>query len=261
MNTLLPELDTILIMFLLITRIGSIVFALPLLSSRNIPSLLKISLVLFLSFGLYPVIKDQRFDIPDSLFVLALLAITEIIIGFVIGFVAQIFFVSIRLTGDIISQQVGLSIATILDSQYNYPSSIVSNFYYILSVLLFFALSAHHWFVLVITESLRLIPILGFNPSKAIGITILDFFARSFLVAIQITAPVIVVLLLITIGVGVIARLVPQMNIFILSLPVNLGAGLLFIALTLSLFLKDIKAHYYQLSGALLQIVRLMSQG
>jgi flagellar biosynthesis protein FliR len=244
-------------MFLLIIRIGSIVFALPLLSSRNIPGLLKISLVLFLSFGLYPVIKDQRFDIPDSLFVLSLLAITEI----VIGFVAQIFFVSIRLTGDIISQQVGLSIATILDSQYNYPSSIVSNFYYILSVLLFFALSAHHWFVLVITESLRLIPILGFNPSKAIGITILDFFARSFLVAIQITAPVIVVLLLITIGVGVIARLVPQMNIFILSLPVNLGAGLLFIALTLSLFLKDIKAHYYQLSGALLQIVRLMSQG
>ena len=167
-------------------------FTLPLISSRNIPNQIKILFVFLLSLGLYPMVQHQQLDMPSSLMPLALLVVGELLIGFIIGFVAQIFFMIAQMAGEMISQQMGLSLATTFNPQLNQPTALISDVQYILSVLIFFSLSAHHWFILAMAESFRIVPLLNFSLPPELGMALITFLGNAFVSAIKIAAPMMV---------------------------------------------------------------------
>ena len=256
LSLLTPE---ILIVFLLLTiRIGAIVLSLPLLNSRNIPAQLKVMLILMLSVALYPLVQTQQVVIPQRLGHLGLVVVSEMLIGLTIGFVAQILFAGIQLGGEIIGQQMGLNFATIFDPQNAHQVSLIAHFQDVLAMLLFLSGSAHHWFIIAMAESLQSIPLGALSASGAVLPVILTLLGKACVIAIQLAAPVSIALLLATLVLGVIARLVPQLNVFALSFPATLGLGMVMLALALPALMGGIQLAFGQLGNDLVQVIRVL---
>src|SRR6266699_1858998 len=237
LSLLTPE--TLIVFLFLTIRIGAIVLSLPLLDSRNIPAQLKVLFILMLGVALYPLVQTQQVVIPQRLGHLGLVVVSEMLIGLTIGFVAQLLFAGIQLGGEIISQQMGLNMATIFDPTSAHQVSLVTHLQYVLAMLMFLSSSAHHWFIIAMAESLQSIPLAGLSTSGAV-------------------LPVILALLLATLVLGVIARLVPQLNVFMLSFPATLGLGLVMLALALPAVMGGIQLAFGQLGNDLVQVIRML---
>ncbi len=254
-------LETLLRFLLLLVRLGAIFFTLPFFGARTVPAQLKLVFLVALSFGLFPTIQNQPFALPHGVGHFALLVIGEMLIGMSIGFATHLLFAGIQLGGELLSQQMGLSLANIFDPQNAQPSSLITNFQYLVAALLFFSMRAHHWFLYAMAESLHRIPLLGGFASAPLLMTILSLGGNVFTTALSLAAPVSIVLLLATVAMGIMARLVPQMNIFILSFPINLGLGLLGLGLALPFLLSEFQRLFTQLGQTLVLIMRALGTG
>jgi flagellar biosynthetic protein FliR len=211
-----------------------------------------------LSVALYPLVQTQQVVIPQRLGHLGLIVVSEMLIGLTIGFVAQILFAGIQLGGEIISQQMGLNFATIFDPQNAHQVSLIAHFQDVLAMLLFLSGSAHHWFIIAMAESLQSIPLGALSASGAVLPVILTLLGKACVIAIQLAAPVSIALLLATLALGVIARLVPQLNVFALSFPATLGLGMVMLALALPALMGGIQLAFGQLGNDLVQVIRVL---
>jgi flagellar biosynthetic protein FliR len=256
LSLLTPE--TLIVFLLLTIRIGAIVLSLPLLGSRNVPAQLKVLLILMLSVALYPRVQLQQVVIPQHLGHLALVVVSEMLIGLSIGLVAQFLFAGIQLGGELISQQMGLNIATIFDPYNVQQVSLVTHFQYVLAMLMFLSGSAHHWFIIAMAESLQSVPLAGLSTSDAVLPVLLSLLGKACVIAIQLAAPVSIALLLATLVLGVMARLVPQLNVFMLSFPATLGLGLIMLALALPAVMGGMQLAFGQLGNDLAQVIRVL---
>lgn len=215
-------------------------------------------LILMLSVALYPLVQTQQVVIPQRLGHLGLVVVSEMLIGLTIGFVAQILFAGIQLGGEIIGQQMGLNFATIFDPQNAHQVSLIAHFQDVLAMLLFLSGSAHHWFIIAMAESLQSIPLGALSASGAVLPVILTLLGKACVIAIQLAAPVSIALLLATLVLGVIARLVPQLNVFALSFPATLGLGMVMLALALPALMGGIQLAFGQLGNDLVQVIRVL---
>jgi flagellar biosynthetic protein FliR len=256
LSLLTPE--TLIVFLLLTIRIGAIVLSLPLLGSRNVPAQLKVLLILMLGVALYPLVQAQQVVVPQRLGHLALVVMSEMLIGLTIGFVVQILFAGIQLGGEVISQQMGLNIATVFDPHNAQQVSLIAHFQDVLAMLVFLSGSFHHWFIIAMAESLQSIPLAGVSASGAVLPVILTLLGKACVIAIQLAAPVSIALLLATLVLGMIARLVPQLNVFMLSFPATLGLGLVMLALALPSLMGGIQLAFGQLGNDLVQVIRAL---
>jgi flagellar biosynthetic protein FliR len=250
--------DTLLLFLLLTVRLGAIVMSLPLLNSRQVPSQIKILFTLMLSVGLYPLIQTQHVVLPQRLAHLGVVIVGELLIGVTIGFVAQVLFAGIQLGGELMSQQMGLNIASVFDPHQAQQVSLMAHFHYTLTMLVFLSGSAHHWFIVAMAESLHSIPLAGFTASGAVLPVVLALLGKACVIAIQLAAPVSVALLLANLGLGILARMVPQLNLFMLSFPVTLGIGVLILGLALPQLMAGIQLAFGQLGNDLAQIIHVL---
>jgi len=261
MTLSLFSLDELVLFFFLTVRIGAIVLALPFLGSRTFPAQAKIVFIFLLSFGLYPIVQAKGFVVPQTTGHLGLLILGELATGMTIGFVVQILFAGIQLAGELMGHQMGLNLSSIFDPQNGQQSSLIAHFQYVLALLLFFSLHAHHWFIYAMAESLHRVPLLGFTFQKMVVASFITLLGNMFIMAIKIGAPVIVVLLLSTLAMGIVARLVPQMNIFILSFPLSLSIGLIVLGFSLPYILQELQTLFGQLGQQLFLVIRLIGTG
>jgi flagellar biosynthetic protein FliR len=245
----------------LMLRLSAMVLTLPFLSFRMVPAHLKIVFIVILSLSLYPAVHTQNISLPQGPMHFGMLVLGELFLGMLIGFVVQLLFAGIQLGGMLMNQQMGLSMANILDPQNGQQTPIIANFQYILAVLLFFSLEAHHWYIYTMAESLHAIPLLDFIVPRNTIRPLMELVAKAFIMAIKLAAPVIVTLLLANIAMGIVARLVPQMNVFILSFPVNFGVGLMILALAIPYFVTGFRQLFTNLGQDLLLMVRLFGGG
>ena len=261
MTLTILSLEELLRFLLLMVRLSALIMALPLFSGRVIPAPIKVVCIVTLSVSFYPLVQQQPVSIPLGAVHLSLLILGELLVGVLIGFVAQMLFAGIQLSGEIMNQQMGLSFANILDPQNDQQISIVSNFQYILAVLLFFSMQAHHWFIQAMAESLHAIPLLGSTVPTTVGTFIVRIFSQAFVVAVQIAAPLLAALLLANIGLGIMARLVPQMNVFILSFPITIGVGMLILIGALPYYTGVLRSLFGQLSNSMRAVMQLLGGG
>lgn len=261
MTLVFPPPDELLRFFFLTIRISALLLTMPLFGARIVPTQVKMVCVLMVSFGMYPAVPAVPLNISHDVGVLVLLAIGELLVGLMMGYVGQILFVGVQLGGELISQQMGLSLATIFDPQNASSISVVSNFQYIIAVLVFFSLSAHHWFFLALAESLHTVPLLESTITHKAPMALVHLVGKALVMAVKFAAPMLVALLLVTFGMGIMARLVPQLNIFVLSFPVNLGVGLLVLSLTLFYLLGELRSVFKSLGFELMGLVQLLGNG
>jgi flagellar biosynthetic protein FliR len=228
----LPGTEDLLQGFLIIARISAFMSLAPFFSIKGTPPLVRVALGVFSAALLLPII--QMVDVKDlSLGVFMLLLIKEIIIGIILGFVSMLTFTAIRVAGELVDIQMGFAMAKVFDPQNMSRITLVGQFFYFLGILLFLTINGHHSLIAAIYRSYELIPIQDIIIGKSIVIFIIKTFVGMFALGFKISAPFVAVLFISDIVLGLIARTVPQLNVFILGFPIKAGLGMIAIALAL----------------------------
>lgn len=224
------------IFLLVIIRASGVFISAPILGNKSLPTMIKIGLAIILAIIMIPVASQTSIPQVDSVWMLAGMALKEMLVGFIIGLFFSLLFIGVRMAGNIIGFQIGLMIASVLDPDTNSQVSLASEFWYITAVLIFLLLNGHHAIISAFADSYRLVPVGMVSLNGSVGEEIIKFSAYSFTIAIKIAAPVMISLFLTTVVLGVVARTVPQMNIFIVGIPIKIGVGFLVMAATLPIF-------------------------
>jgi flagellar biosynthetic protein FliR len=212
-------------MFLLVfTRISAFFVAAPVFQVPNIPVQFKIGLAAMLSLVTFSVVPISGVIPIDGAYIL--LVIKELLIGLSVGFIAYLFFSAVQVSGSFIDMQMGLGIANVIDPQTGAQSPLMGNFKFIFAVLLFFAFNAHHVMIDSIIRSYEWVPLDKTWPSRLGSESLTKFvitsFSAMFVFAFQMAAPIVGALFLTDVAMGIVSKAVPQVNIFIVGLPLKI---------------------------------------
>jgi flagellar biosynthetic protein FliR len=234
----LPQLQVFFFIFL---RVGAILMTMPIFKSKSVPVLFKAGLTLAASMVLFPILNLKAFPELTNVISFGIGAIGEILLGITIGLSVNLIFAGIQMAGQLAGYQMGMALANVMDPNSSIQIPILAQFNQMFALLIFLAVNAHHWFLRALAESYRLVPPFGFQLSNSLMEQVVQIAGSMFVIGLQIGAPIIAVLLLTSIAFGLIARTVPQMNVFFVAMPLKIFVGLLFLGLSLPFFLSFLK--------------------
>lgn len=218
-------------------RITSLMAVAPILGSRTVPVQVRIFLSLLLAFLLLPMLKTDASLASLTLTGLAPLVMKEVVLGLFLGFGAKLMFESFHFAGRLISTQMGLGMANLVDPDNGTPSSPIGNIYGMLAIIFFMLLNGHHFMISALYQSFRIAPVARLQwLEPAAGRHLLTMFNDLFIVGIKLAAPAMATLFLLEVCMGIMARIVPQMNIFFVGLPIRLAVGMFIIIASLPVF-------------------------
>ncbi len=242
---------------LIMARVAAVLFFAPVFDNQSFPNLAKVGLSLVISLSLFPVVE---FTLPliTSPYAMLIYVGCELMIGVVIGFAIQIIFGAVQTAGQVAGFQMGLGIVAVIDPFTQSRSSVVSQLYNFMTVLLFFTLDAHHMLLRALQESFRVMPFGGWHLSEPMMNLLIGLSGQLFSLAIQIAAPVIAINFFVSVALGLMARTVPQMNVFIVGFPLKIGVGLAAIGLSMSFFSILLQRVFTQSEGHLHALIRAM---
>ncbi|MCL2002675.1 MAG: flagellar biosynthetic protein FliR [Oscillospiraceae bacterium] len=221
---------------LIVTRLSVLFVFSPLLARRDIPGLVKIGLSLLLAaivVNFAPPPQDYPYN---NLYALAFAVIAELSVGLVIGFITSLFFNLIYTAGHIIDLQIGFSMAQMYDVSVGGQVAVTSGFLNFILIVSFVTSGAFTTLIATMTRTFQFIPVgMGVLRPEAVGL-ITDVFVRTFAMAIQAAMPLLASALLLEVALGVIVRTAPQMNVFVVGIPLKVFLGLIVLALMLPIF-------------------------
>jgi flagellar biosynthetic protein FliR len=168
----------------------------------------------------------------------------ELAIGMLIGTISSLMFAAVQLSGQIFGMQVGFGIVNVMDPMSDEQTSLLGEFIFIFAILLFLVMDGHHVFIRIIMKSYSLVPMGSFSFTESLGMDVMHWLTKAFLIAFKIGAPMIFCLLLIYVAMGIIARAVPQMNIFIVGMPINIFVGLFMLGSSLMLLAYVLRGYF-----------------
>jgi len=236
----LEQVQAFLLVFL---RVGAVIVFMPVLGDRNVSVKIKAGLALLISALLFPHVAVNTAGAGFDIFSLVFRMSTEVMIGAAIGFTSQLLLSGVQMAGQLIGYQMGFSIANVIDPASSEQVSIIAEFMYLLMLLIFLAFNGHHIFISALAGSFQAAPVLGyaFNGYLPGGIT--EMLRGLFEISVKIGAPVMALMFFLTIGMGLIARTVPQINIFIVGFPLQIAIGLVGLGLAMP-FLLTLAGRY-----------------
>jgi len=255
MNILNISLEQIQVYFLIFIRVSAIMMSAPLFDSKTIPVIFKAGLAIAISIVLVPVLNLNNIVFVEEIIPFGIGLAGEIILGIIIGLSVKLVFAGIQLAGKLTGLQMGFAIADILDPITSSQVSITGQFNFLVAMLIFLIINAHHWFLIALAESFQLIPPFNFNFTTAIIEQIMILAGNLFVIAVKVGAPVIAALLITSVTMGLIARTVPQMQIFIVAMPLKIIVGLLFLGLSLPYLSALLQQIYYDLGRDIFRIL------
>lgn len=223
-------------LLLILVRVLGMMIMMPFLSNRNIPTNAKIGLAFFFSMIIINIIPIELQVSSTDVVNYAIVVIKEFIVGWLIGFSAYFVFTILTLAGQFVDYEVGFSMVNVFDPMSQTQITITGNFYYFL-FLLFFLITRSYYFIFKgLKESFTLIPLGQMQLTTYLYDTVIGYFQTVLLLSIQIAAPIFFVMLITNIVLGILARTVPQLNMFVIGFPIKILLGLIVLFLTLYLF-------------------------
>lgn len=210
---------------LIISRISGLIVSSPILSERTIPGRIKILLTFVLSIMILPSLP--RFDLnPSGIGQLVAWIFGQALFGMVIGFAVSLTFAALQSAGNLADVQIGFGVATLIDPSTGVQTTILARWYYLLAIMLFLGIGGHHWLILGLINSFKVIPLTQATLTAGLVHYILRSFSNIFQIAFNITTPILISVLLVDLTAGIVARISPKLNILIISFPFKIGLGL-----------------------------------
>src|SRR5712671_4480725 len=230
--SLLPALAAA--FMLVFARIGAMVMLLPGFGETNIPVRIKLAIALALTLIILPLHRAAYHIDMQSMAPLMVMLMHEIVIGVVLGATARVTLSALQVAGSVIAQQLGLGFVTAIDPTQGQQGLLIGNFLTILGLTLLFATDSHHLVIAALNDSYSIFSPGEMMPSGDVAALATRAFAAAFRIGLQLSAPFLVFGLVFNIGLGVLARLMPQMQVYFVGVPLSILAGFLIFALVLT---------------------------
>lgn len=219
---------------LIFTRLGTAFIIMPGIGDSFIPTNIRLLIALSMAFVLTPIVQGFVPSPLPSLLALFSLLLMEFMIGLFIGTLARILMIALDVAGMIISMTSGLANAQVFNPSLASQGSITGAFLSMLGAVLLFATNLHHMLIYGLVESYNMFPIGDMPDSGSMLELLVRFFAESFQVGFHISVPFVMVAMMLYIGMGVLTRVMPQVQVFILALPVQIMLSILTLFFILS---------------------------
>jgi flagellar biosynthetic protein FliR len=243
--------------FWILMRISILIFMMPLFGARGVPFLWKAGLSMVLTFVLLPVVPPPG-TLPQTMSRMALGLAGEVLLGLILAFPVRIIFASAQLAGQIMSFQMGFAMARTIDPNTGIQSTALSQFLYLFTVLVFFATDGHHLLIRGITASFHLVPPNQFSPHSALPQVLVKISSDMFIIGLKIAAPIVIALFLSNLGLGIVARTVPQVNILMIGFPINIGIGMILFGLIFKNLSPFLIERNHDIVDHMLRLLRMM---
>lgn len=260
MTSLRISVPQILLFLFIFLRVTAMTLMVPIFDSRNIPATFKIGLCFAMALVLYPIVRLDPISANLSLIPLVIGIAGEIFIGAIIGYVIRLVFTAIHLAGELVAFQMGFSVANVLDPMSSTQVPVISQLIYMFAIMIFLTTDAHHWIIRAAVESFTIIPPYGFHSSGGLMAYLNQSMTHLFVTAVRAGAPVIVALMLVSLGLGLVGRTVPQMNVFMVATPVNILIGFFFLSLSLPMMLTFLSQVMGELGKEISLTMKLMGR-
>ena len=216
-------------------RVTGFVGAIPILFGTQTLVMFKAGLAVMISLVLFPIMSPFIPHTPFQPTSFLFLITAEALVGLIIGLMARLIFTAVEFGGTVIGYQMGFAAANVFDPQNQRQTSLVSEFQNVFAILLFLALNVHHIFIRAAVTSYKLLPPGRLDLSHAAVPYLIELSSKMFSLSLQFSAPVLAILLLSGLILGILARSFPQLNVFLLSFPLNIGISFIVIGLTLDI--------------------------
>ncbi len=243
------------LIFLIFLRIFFALTTAPIYGHKAIPVLIKIFISFIISYILFSLLNKDAVVIQYDLGWLALNGFKEILTGLVIGFTLNLVFHGISFAGQLIGFQVGLAMATIFNPMEDSSTNVLGQVIYFLAMLIFFLINGHHYIIQALAASMTIVPLGTVAVKGTIVELLIKYSGAVFVIAIKIAAPILVSYFLIQIGEGILAKIIPQMQVFFVTYPLKLGIGILMLALLIPLYVSVVKNLLYEFESKMYVLV------
>ena len=211
----------------------------------------RIGFSFFLALILFQTIDASIFALDHTYI---FLIVKEALVGLLIGLIAFIIVSALQVAGGFVDFQMGFAIANVVDPQTGAQSPLTGQYFYMIALLFLLAVDGHHLIIDGIFTSYQFVPIDAYLPlhEETIAEFIIQTFNYMFTIAFQMAIPIVGTLFLVDIALGIIARSVPQLNVFVVGLPLKIFVSFMAILIFLSLFMTAVE----NLFGTMLQTMR-----
>jgi flagellar biosynthesis protein FliR len=212
---------------LVFARIGTMVMLMPGLGEVNVPVRIRLGMALALTLILLPLHRNAYQVDLQNLAPLPVLLVHEILVGLILGATARVTLSALTVAGSVIAQQLGLGFVTAVDPTQGQQGIVVGNLLTILGITLVFATDLHHLVIAALTESYAIFKPGELMSSGDVAMLATKTFALAFKIGVQLSAPFLVFGLVFNLGLGVLARLMPQMQVYFVGAPLSILLGFL----------------------------------
>ena len=224
------------VLVLVIVRIGSLLFLMPVFSSRALPLQIKAAATIVLAIMLVPVVPFRPDQLPADPVSFGVLAVSEMFVGMTLALILRLLFAGIQIAGQMVGFQMGFSVANIVDPHSGTQSVIISQLAYLITLLLFLGANGHYLILEALHESFVILSPGSITLSAPLSDIILDLSREMFVLSIKLMAPAMAILVLAQVALGILAKTVPQINMLIMSFGLNIALGLFFIGISMQVF-------------------------
>lgn len=219
---------------LVLARLTSFTVSAPFFSYRTTPNLLKVGMGVLLTVLILPTLPSLD-NVPGDMLAYSFWLVKEVMVGLVLGYTASLVFTAVRIAGGLVDWQMGFAMATVLNPADQSSSTLIGQFMYLVQILLFLAVNGHHLLLMGISYSFSLIPVQAAVFTTGFVVALVKVFIEMFSLGVRIAAPFMIVFLFCDLALGIMARSVPQLNVFILSFPLKTALGMMTLVLIMPL--------------------------
>ncbi len=252
--------DRVIVLVLALARVGGLFIMGPIFASRTAPVRVRVACIFFITLAMLPLVgaTPPAFAAGAGMAVMLGMLAFETMIGFTIGLVAQLTFGAVQMAGQLAGIQMGIGLANLIDPQTQEHITSLAQWQNLLALLIFLSIDGHHMLIRAVADSFVVLPIGGGLPSAAGFGIVLDLAGGLFVVALKIAAPVLMLLLLVNAAMGVLAKLIPQLNVFIVGFPLNVAAGLFVLGASQPFTVRLLVASFAEVQTSLANVVRAL---
>ena len=215
---------------LILIRLASFVFAAPFFNTANVPNRFKIGFSFALSIIVYSINLDMTVQY-NNMMDFCIIVVQEVIVGVLLGAVSSFAVQIIQFSGKMIDMDIGISMAQIYDPTTRMQVGIMGNFYYYMLLLIISGM--HRFLIEAIVETYNVIPIGGVKFGAGLYTTIIQFMSDYFVIGFRIALPVFATMLLLNCILAILARIAPQMNMFVVGMQLKIFVGIFVIFFTI----------------------------
>lgn len=242
--------------YLTLFRVSIVLFLMPFFGGNSIPNTVKAALTIVLTLSIYPHVSFDGSLMPASPYNIALMILGELVLGLVLGIAVHVMFAAIQTGGNLIGVQVGFSMVNVLDPLTGTNEAVTAHFLYMCAILVFLSINGHLYLMSAMVESFKYIPPGQIFISSTLTSQIMSISKDLFVLAIKVASPIIATIFVVDLGLALISKMAPQMNVLMLGFPLKIMAGFFVLSMVFTVLSLHVGEFVADLPDYMLSIIK-----